>query len=103
MTKVVLEFTGEVAEAAELERVGEFDLVGQDTGTIETAADVADAGAGAVEVSGDGAGALEIDARLGGVHARLPAGRGRRPRAVTEVVAWARAIRARSAPSSVSL
>jgi hypothetical protein len=80
------------------------------------------AGAGAVEFAGDGTGAVEFagalevtgevrvagavdradeDAGLG-AHVRPLAGRVRRTRVVTEVVAWARAMRARSAPSSVS-
>jgi hypothetical protein len=51
--------------------------------------------ASAVEVTVD-------ESQPSGAHARPPAGRVRSPMVLTEVVAWAKARRARSAPSSVS-
>jgi hypothetical protein len=78
-------------------------LVDEVAGEVEV--DVEGDGVGEVarEVAGDLAGDLAgAGAGSDHGHARPPAGRARRPRVLTEVAACARAMRARSAPSSVS-
>src|SRR5258708_13046514 len=89
---------------------GEAEVVGEGEGEGEGAG----GGAGEVEVAveGDDGVVVEVEGEDldqiagevdgSGVHARPPAGRVRSPRVLTEAAPSARAIRARSAPSSVT-
>jgi hypothetical protein len=75
---------------------------------VEVAVESAGDGAGGVVGKVPGAGGGEVEdavepTALPAVHAGPPAVRGARRMAAVEVAAWIRAMRARSAPSSVSL
>jgi len=78
--------------------VGE--ATGQTGGNVPSANKIPREGSGVVAGAADIMSEIpDVCERVGGSHASPLAGRARTPMALTDVVAWARAMRARSAPS----
>ena len=98
---VLSSVTGGPGEA-EVVGEGEGEGAGGGAGEVEVAVEGDDGVVVEVEVEGEDLDQIAGEVDGSGVHARPPAGRVRSPRVLTEVAACARAMRARSAPSSVS-
>src|SRR5258708_17852696 len=98
---VLSSVTGGPGEA-EVVGEGEGEGAGGGAGEVEVAVEGDDGVVVEVEVEGEDLDQIAGEVDGSGVHARPPAGRVRSPRVLTEVAACARAMRARSPPSSVS-